>query len=187
MKRFKINILNKIYTVASLFICASLVACSGISGVSDSASESSSASSNGMAYVSSISFGNSGRMIVPTGFNLMSDIEKFTLECAQQGEGTDLLTDNREWTGNEESGLSAYSVMFADITENRIPLVAGTTWQFTIKAYKLASDSSPVLEKTVTQEIVSGPNPINFGVLDEAAGNGSLEITLSFPTQVQHA
>ena len=120
MKRFKTNILNKIYTVASLFICASLVACSGISGVSDSASESSSASSNGMAYVSSISFGNSGRMIVPTGFNLMSDIEKFTLECAQQGEGTDLLTDNREWTGNEESGLSAYSVMFADITENRI-------------------------------------------------------------------
>lgn len=182
MKRFKTNILNKIYTVASLFICASLVACSGISGVSDSASESSSASSNGMAYVSSISFGNSGRMIVPTGFNLMSDIEKFTLECAQQGEGTDLLTDNREWTGNEESGLSAYSVMFADITENRIPLVAGTTWQFTIKAYKLASDSSPVLEKTVTQEIVSGPNPINFGVLDEAAGNGSLEITLSFPS-----
>ena len=182
MKRFKTNILNKIYTVASLFICASLVACSGISGVSDSASESSSASSNGMAYVSSISFGNSGRMIVPTGFNLMSDIEKFTLECAQQGEGTDLLTDNREWTGNEESGLSAYSVMFADITENRIPLVAGTTWQFTIKAYKLASDTAPVLEKTVSQEIVSGPNPINFGFLDEAAGNGSLEITLSFPS-----
>jgi len=135
-----------------------------------------------MAYVSSISFGNNGRSILPDGFNLTSDIKKFTLECAQLGEGDELLSDNREWTENEDSGLSAYSVMFADITENKIPLVAGTSWQFTIKAFKFASDANPVLEKTVSQEIVSGANPINFGVLNESAGNGSLEITLSFPS-----
>ncbi|HAM77696.1 MAG TPA: hypothetical protein DCP61_00700 [Treponema sp.] len=187
MKRFKTNILDKIYTVASLLLCASLLACSGLNGVSDSKDEDSTASSasysvGGNAYLSAIQFGSAGRMIAPGGFNLMTDIEKYTLNCAQQGEGTDLLTDDREWTVDAEGGLSAYSVMFADITENKIPLVAGTSWQFTIKAYKFASDTEPVLEKTVTQEIVSGPNPINFGFLNEAAGNGSLEITLSFPS-----
>lgn len=189
MKRFKTNILNKIYTVASLFICASLVACSGLNGVDDSGNDISSASSgDGRAYISSIQFGTSGRMIVPTGsFDLKgADIYKFVLTGTSSG-GEEVAYPT--WLRTDDD--YAYDNMDNDLRSGNVSLNPGA-YTFNIKVYTLPdgvsyndenaeSKAILVLEKTKDFEFSAGKHKLNFEVLNEAAGKGSLYLKLRFP------
>lgn len=189
MKRFKTNILNKIYTVASLFICASLVACSGLNGVDDSGNDISSASSgDGRAYLSSIQFGTSGRMIVPTGsFDLKgADIYKFVLTGTSSG-GEEVAYP--AWLRTDDD--YAYDNMDNDLRSGNVSLNPGA-YTFNIKVYTLPdgvsyndenaeSKAILVLEKTKDFEFSAGKHKLNFEVLNEAAGKGSLYLKLRFP------
>ena len=86
----------------------------------------------------------------------------------------------------------AYDKMDNDLRDNKIALGIGS-YTFTIQAYALpegvtCSDEDAdtkaflVLEKTTNPVIIkSGRNTIEFGTLDEVAGNGSLSIKVNFP------
>ena len=191
MKTLKTNLFANIFKAASLLLCVTFVACSGLNGVSDKEESSSSASSaGGKAYISAIDFGT-GRTILPSGsFDLKGDgIYKFVLKGTPEG-GEEV--EFTPWVRTDED--YAFDCMDNDLRNRNVEIAAGT-WTFTIKVYVLpegvsytADDAESqailVLEKTTDPvTIVSGFNRIRFGTLNEAAGNGTLALTLRFPDE----
>lgn len=183
MKKFALKLI-KSFTIFLLF---SLLACnSGLNGVSDHEDKK---SSDGVAYLSAVKFGANGRAIVPDeSFDLKGkDIYKFVLK-GKPVDGEEIVYEPWVQTSTE----FAYDKMDNDLRDNKIALGIGS-YTFTIQAYALpegvtCSDEDAdtkaflVLEKTTNPVIIkSGRNTIEFGTLDEVAGNGSLSIKVNFP------
>lgn len=206
MKTIKTNLLNNIFKAVLFLFCASLLACSGLNGVSDSGDESYTSSSgvssgvsssSGMAYISSVSFGNGERTILPgSSFDLKGEgIYKFVLKRRAEGGEEESFTP---WTpSTDEDGyfVSAYDNMDNALRDGSVSLGPGA-YIFTIQVYVLPegvsytdenadSQAFPVLEKTTEEPVtlVSGNNRIRFGVLNEASGNGKLSLRLRFPDE----
>ena len=187
MKKFAFKLIKSL----AIFLLFSLVACNtGLNGVSDREDRQSSAgSSDGAAYLSAVSFGAKGRTIVPNErFDLKGkDIYKFVLK-GKPVDGEEIVYEPWVQTSDE----FAYDRMDNDLRDNKIALEVGT-YTFTIQVYALPeavsySDEDAdakaflVLEKTTNPlNIKSGRNTIDFGTLDEVAGNGFLSIRVRFP------
>ncbi|MBP5695908.1 MAG: InlB B-repeat-containing protein, partial [Treponema sp.] len=135
---------------------------------------------HGRAYLSSIAFGD-GRTILPnSNFDIATSIGRFELRgtALDADEPTETLLGT--WDSSEAG--SAYSLMLADISSNSIELAPGS-WNFSVTAYIFNGETAvPVLHKTIEgQAISNGGNRLNFGTLDEVAGNGRLSVTLEYP------
>ena len=183
MKNFALKLIKSF----SIFLLFSLLACnSGLNGVSDHEDKKSSGT---VAYLSAVKFGANGRAIVPDeSFDLKGkDIYKFVLK-GKPVDGEEIVYEPWVQTSTE----FAYDKMDNDLRDNKIALGIGS-YTFTIQAYALpegvtCSDEDAdtkaflVLEKTTNPVIIkSGRNTIEFGTLDEVAGNGSLSIKVNFP------
>ena len=183
MKKFALKLIKSF----SIFLLFSLLACnSGLNGVSDHEDKKSSGT---VAYLSAVKFGANGRAIVPDeSFDLKGkDIYKFVLK-GKPVDGEEIVYEPWVQTSTE----FAYDKMDNDLRDNKIALGIGS-YTFTIQAYALpegvtCSDEDAdtkaflVLEKTTKPvNIKSGRNTIEFGTLDEVAGNGSLSIKVNFP------
>jgi len=183
MKNFALKLIKSF----SIFLLFSLLACnSGLNGVSDHEDKKSSGT---VAYLSAVKFGANGRAIVPDeSFDLKGkDIYKFVLK-GKPVDGEEIVYEPWVQTSTE----FAYDKMDNDLRDNKIALGIGS-YTFTIQAYALpegvtCSDEEAdtkaflVLEKTTNPVIIkSGRNIIEFGTLDEVAGNGSLSIKVNFP------
>ena len=183
MKKFALKLIKSF----SIFLLFSLLACnSGLNGVSDHEDKKSSGT---VAYLSAVKFGANGRAIVPDeSFDLKGkDIYKFVLK-GKPVDGEEIVYEPWVQTSTE----FAYDKMDNDLRDNKIALGIGS-YTFTIQAYALpegvtCSDEDAdtkaflVLEKTTNPVIIkSGRNTIEFGTLDEVAGNGSLSIKVNFP------
>lgn len=185
MKNFALKLIKSF----SIFLLFSLLACnSGLNGVSDHEDKQSSGT---VAYLSAVKFGASGRAILPNeSFDLKGkDIYKFILK-GKPLDGEEIVYEPWVQTSTE----FAYDKMDNDLRDNKIALGIGS-YIFTIQAYALpegvtCSDEDAdtkaflVLEKTTNPVIIkSGRNTIEFGTLDEVAGNGSLSIKVNFPDE----
>lgn len=183
MKKFALKLIKS----STIFLLFSLLACnSGLNGVSDHEDKKSSGT---VAYLSAVKFGANGRAIVPNeSFDLKGkDIYKFVLK-GKPVDGEEIVYEPWVQTSTE----FAYDKMDNDLRDNKIALGIGS-YTFTIQAYALpegvtCSDEDAdtkaflVLEKTTNPVIIkSGRNTIEFGTLDEVAGNGSLSIKVNFP------
>lgn len=183
MKKFALKLIKS----STIFLLFSLLACnSGLNGVSDHEDKKSSGT---VAYLSAVKFGANGRAIVPDeSFDLKGkDIYKFVLK-GKPVDGEEIVYEPWVQTSTE----FAYDKMDNDLRDNKIALGIGS-YTFTIQAYALpegvtCSDEDAdtkaflVLEKTANPVIIkSGRNTIEFGTLDEVAGNGSLSIKVNFP------
>ena len=183
MKKFALKLIKS----STIFLLFSLLACnSGLNGVSDHEDKKSSGT---VAYLSAVKFGANGRAIVPDeSFDLKGkDIYKFVLK-GKPVDGEEIVYEPWVQTSTE----FAYDKMDNDLRDNKIALGIGS-YTFTIQAYALpegvtCSDEDAdtkaflVLEKTTNPVIIkSGRNTIEFGTLDEVAGNGSLSIKVNFP------
>ncbi len=183
MKKFALKLIKS----STIFLLFSLLACnSGLNGVSDHEDKKSSGT---VAYLSAVKFGANGRAIVPNeSFDLKGkDIYKFVLK-GKPVDGEEIVYEPWVQTSTE----FAYDKMDNDLRDNKIALGIGI-YTFTIQAYALpeavsCSDEDAdtkaflVLEKTTKPvNIKSGRNTIEFGTLEEVAGNGSLSIKVNFP------
>ncbi|MBR4386963.1 MAG: InlB B-repeat-containing protein [Treponema sp.] len=189
MKKFALKLIKS----STIFLLFSLFACnSGLNGVSSDREDkqsSATGSSNGVAYLSAVNFGAGGRAILPSeSFDLKGkDIYKFVLK-GKPVDGEEIVYE--PWVQTSEE--FAYDKMDNDLRDNKIALGVGI-YTFTIQVYALPegvtcsdedADSKAflALEKTKDSvEIKSGRNTIEFGTLEEVAGNGNLSLKVRFP------
>ncbi|MBP5748174.1 MAG: InlB B-repeat-containing protein, partial [Treponema sp.] len=189
MKKFALKLIKS----STIFLLFSLFACNtGLNGVSSDREDkqsSATGSSNGVAYLSAVNFGAGGRAILPSeSFDLKGkDIYKFVLK-GKPVDGEEIVYE--PWVQTSEE--FAYDKMDNDLRDNKIALGVGI-YTFTIQVYALPegvtcsdedADSKAflALEKTKDSvEIKSGRNTIEFGTLEEVAGNGNLSLKVRFP------